>query len=81
MNTVIVKLPYSSISEEHWPGTHELRQWCHKHLNEDWRSYYIDRDLGMAGEGAADHIYLVFEFENPKEALKFRLWSSACIVL
>lgn len=51
-----------------------LRRWCYNHVRCNWRSYFM---------GTSDHNrmngvgFVVFEFDDPREHLKFKLWVGA----
>ena len=50
----------------------ELRTWCHAHTKCEWFSYFMQttQENRMNGIG-----FVAFEFSDPKEALKFKLWA------
>jgi len=51
-----------------------LRLWCYKNVRSEWHSYFI----GTSEENTLRGIgFVVFEFENPREEMKFKLWTGA----
>ena len=79
MNTVVIKIPSSGIRGDTKPleSAVELRKWCHEHVKKGWRSFFL---------GATEHNqqamidnnkvgFIGFSFDDPKEAMKFKLWA------
>jgi len=48
----------------------DLRTWCYKYIKNGWNSYYLSTtdDNKINGIG-----WVAFDFEDPKESLKFQL--------
>ena len=48
----------------------DLRTWCYDHIKNGWCSYYLNTtdDNKINGIG-----WVAFDFEDPKESLKFQL--------
>ena len=80
MNTVVIKIPSHAVpgQNKHLESAVTLRKWCHEHVKNNWRSFFI---------GATEHTqrhnmdndrygFIGFTFDDPKDAFAFKLkWS------
>jgi len=79
VKTVIIKIPSHAIPSQskHLVSAVKLRKWCHEHVKNDWRSFF----LASTEHTQQDQIdnnrvsFIGFTFDDPKEAMKFKLWA------
>ena len=76
MNGVIVQVSDSVIMNERTSlfDMCKLRAWCYENTKSGWHSYY----MGTTDENKLRGVgFVVFEFDSPKEEMKFKLWTGA----
>ena len=77
MNTVVIKIPSSAIPSQskHLEAAVELREWCHKHVKSEWRSFFLGatEHTEKAMTGNERHGFMGFTFDDPKDAFAFKL--------
>lgn len=72
---VVVKIRDSAIVQDAnaLKDACELRIWCHANTKCEWFSYFLHTtDENRMSNGVG---FVAFEFSDPKEALKFKLWA------
>lgn len=76
MSIVVVKINDCAIpSESDAVKDHcELRTWCHSYVKGKWHSYFLHTTEENLRDGVG---FVAFNFADPKEALKFKLWAGA----
>lgn len=79
MISVLVKLPWHSPGQAHGKEykekLFELLDWCEKHIKNDYQHYaLIDSSQTPVFQQYEGHTYVVFEFEDDKDAFKFKLY-------
>jgi hypothetical protein len=79
MNTVVIKIPSHAVPSQskHLVAAVELRKWCHEHVKNGWRSFFMaaTEHTQQAQMDMARASYIGFTFDDPKEAMKFKLWA------
>ena len=79
MNTVVIKIPSSVVPSQskHLDAAVELRKWCHEHVKKGWRSFFLaateHNQQAMMDNNKVS--FIGFSFDDPKEAMKFKLWA------
>lgn len=73
MKSVLVKIPFG-VSDDplDWGYTNELKElrtWCYKNTRFPWCTYEL------SGDERSVQRFIIFEFNNNKEAMKFKLYA------
>jgi hypothetical protein len=73
--TVVVKIRDSAIVQDDnaLKDACELRKWCHANIKCEWFSYFLHTTDENRMENSVG--FVAFEFSDPKEAMKFKLWA------
>lgn len=76
METVLIKIPGRVVPNpsKHLVMACKLRKWCHDHVNNGWHSFFLDATEENKLESTYTE-FIAFKFTDPKEAMKFRLWT------
>ena len=76
MNTIVVQIADSPLERDRTAlkDVCGLRAWCHEHIKNGWCSYFLNTSDENRLQGIG---FVAFDFENPKEAMKFQLWTGA----
>lgn len=72
MRSVLVEVPFlnpSVYGEWGYSQIADLRKWCYKNTKSPWCTYDLQREL------ISTERLVVFEFDNNKEAMKFKLYT------
>lgn len=77
METVVIKVPAHIVSSasQHLKAACRLRKWCHNHINNGWHSFFLDATDENKNYNTNYTGFIAFNFTDPKEAMKFRLWA------
>lgn len=77
--TVIIKIPAHIVPSmsRHLTAVCRLRKWCHAHINNGWHSFFLDATSDNKYHHDEYTGFIAFNFTDPKEAMKFRLWAES----